>query len=347
MKNLKDTVLLLLSLLIPISCSDNEEGTGDNKREESYTSYYYYSYAAEDIISASDLDLQTDQFIPGPVYVQGDTLFIANIQENHYSVELYDRNKKKKIASIGRWDYQGQTDSLADRVEAIALSGDRLYLANIGSCIDVFDRVTLRFITRTGTRKWGENKKQMLHAHAMVATDGYLIVRTKNRLQVYREADVQAGTYQNVPFYSRGTKDGFTVNNGFHSYQMVKDTTGTVLLTDYGELGNRTIQAIDPAFISPGDNIALLDTSHTLSLSFHPCGIALYDHLLILTGNEGALHIYDREKKEFIQQFQSVSRYSFKKPEKLFIHQDELFISDRAARQLVSVRIHKNEIREY
>lgn len=67
-----------------------------------------------------------------------------------------------------------------DKIEAIGISGNRLYLANISSRIDVFDVRTLEFITRIGTGNWGDGINQMVHSHAMAITpDGNIMIRTK------------------------------------------------------------------------------------------------------------------------------------------------------------------------
>ena len=39
--------------------------------------------------------------------------------------------------------------------------------------------------------------------------------------------------------------------------------------------------------------------------------------------------------------------YTFKKPEKLLVDQNTLWVSDVNAQKLVEVKIYKNEIREY
>ena len=71
-----------------------------------------------------------------------------------------------------------------------------LYLANIGSCIDVFDVHTLKFITRIGNRNWGHGNAQLFHTHAMAIVNDYIIVRMKDGLQVTLQSDVSAEKIQ-------------------------------------------------------------------------------------------------------------------------------------------------------
>lgn len=49
----------------------------------------------------------------------------------------------------------------------------------------------------------------------MAIVDDYIIVRMKDGLQVTLQSDVSAEKYQNINYYSRGSLDGFDVNNGF------------------------------------------------------------------------------------------------------------------------------------
>lgn len=89
------TGCLLLMALITGSCSEEEnpEVRPATKPAEPYTSYYYYSYEAARQLSATDFALAEGQFTPGPTYIKGDTLFVANIQSGAFSLELYDRTR--------------------------------------------------------------------------------------------------------------------------------------------------------------------------------------------------------------------------------------------------------------
>lgn len=340
---------LTLSLAMG-SCTEEEkpERMPAPKAEEPYTSHYYYSYEAARRLSGEDFKTEQGQFIPGPAYIKGDTLFVANTHNSSLSLELYDQKKNLHLASLKSWKYKEVDQKFNDIIEAIAVSGDRLYLAGKGSRIDVFDVNTLAFITRIGTGNWGDGTNQMVHAHAMAITpEGMIIVRTKKNLLVYQEADVTPENYQKVPFYCRSKVDGMDTNNGFYSHQMVQDSTGIIYLADYGQYVNKKIQAIDPALIEKGDAKVLIDSEKTLLPDFNPCGIALYNDLMIVSAGNGTLSVYDRSKEIWGSSFRSVKGFSFQKPEKLLIDGNSLWISDIKAKALVEVRIHRNEIREY
>lgn len=340
---MKKAIYILCACALFLSACSEEE---PEVIPEKYNSYYYYSYELGESISGEQLSLSGD-FTPGPSLLRGDTLFIANITENNWSLELYDRKKKKHLTSLKSWTYKDEVQTFNNRIEAIAISGNRLYLANIGSCIDVFDVNTLRFITRIGTRNWGSGNREMLHSHAMVISGDYIIIRMKNRMQVYLESDVTEENYQKVPFYARGTVNGFDTNNGFYSHQMVVDKDGLILLADYGQYGNKKIQVIDPALIQKGDNIDMVDAGRTLSLDFNPAGIALYKDLIFISDGSGYIRVYDRVKQDFIQRFNSFNGYKLGKAVKLTTDGDRLWISDQTKKQLIGADIYQNEIREY
>lgn len=342
-------ILLSIASIWCSSCSkDDDKTTGEgNEPGKNYTSYYYYSYEAGEIISAKTLGFADSDFTPGPFLCQGDTLLIANVNAQHYSLELYNRKTKQHLASLQEWTYKGAKQKFSNKIEAIAISGNRLYLANIGSCIDVFNLKTLEFETRVGTGQWGENKNQMLHSHAMVVTNGYIVVRSKNRILVYQESDVTTANYQNVPFYCRTAISGFDTNNGFNSYQMVKDTTGLIFLTDFGQYGNRKVQAIAPTRIAAGDNTELIDADKSLTLEFNPRGIALQENRIFISDNSNKIQIYDRTRSGFVQTLSSIKGYQFKGPEKMQFDGKSLWVSDPTTKQLIEVNIYKNEIREY
>ena len=72
------------------------------------------------------------------------------------------------------------------------------------------------------------------------------MIRTKKNLLVYREADVTLENYQKVPFYCRSKGDGMDVNNGFHSHQMVQDSTVSFILLISGNMAIRKFKPSTP-----------------------------------------------------------------------------------------------------
>ena len=341
-------IYILLAGLCLLSCEKKkiEDVIREVEPEQPSSIHYYYSYKAGEVINAEKLGYASGEFMPGSTYIYGDTLFIANTQSGHFSVELYSLSAHQKIGSLNTWTYNGTTQTFNNYVEAISVANERLYLANIGSCIDVFDIHTLKFITRIGNRNWGHGNTQLFHTHAMAIVDDYIIVRMKNGLQVTLQSDVSAEKYQNINYYSRGSLDGFDVNNGFYPHQMAVDTTGLVFLADYGQYGNRKIHVIDTSLIQKGSNITMT-ASQTLPLEFNPRGIALYKNLMYISAADGSIRCYDREKKKFFLTFKSVPGYTFKGGQKLLVHNNRLWVTDISTREIVGVDIFRNVIEEY
>ena len=260
-------IYILFAGLCLLSCEKTkiEDVIREVEPDQPSSIHYYYSYKAGEVINGEKLGYASDEFMPGCTYIYGDTLFIANTQNGHFSVELYSLSAHQKLGSLNTWTYNDVMQTFGNYVEAISVANERLYLANISSCIDVFDVHTLKFITRIGNRNWGHGNTQLFHTHAMAIVDDYIIVRMKDGLQVTLQSDVSAEKYQNINYYSRGSLDGFDVNNGFYSHQMAVDTTGLVFLADYGQYGNRKIHVIDTTLIQKGSNITMT-TSQTLRL---------------------------------------------------------------------------------
>lgn len=338
------TIYALLICICLFACTKTvtEDVIRNTPAELPSASHIYYSYKAEEVIDAGKLGYDPGMFTPDCTYIYGDTLFIANTQSGYLSLDLYSLSAHKKIKEFTRWTYNGNTEQFSGRIQAISVDHGILYVANEGSCIDVFDVRTLKFITRIGNRNWGAGTTQFLHTHAMAIMGNYIIVRMKNRIQVMLQSEVSAEKYQNISFYSRGNSD-IGVNNGFASHQMAIDSTGRVFLTDYVQ---QKIQVIDTALIKKGDNINIT-TGQTIQLGFSPQGIALYKNLMYISGGDGSIRIYDRNKKEVITAFKSVPGYTISNAQKLLVHNNQLWITDIAAKKIVRIDILPNKIEEY
>lgn len=311
--------------------------------------YYYYSYKVQEVIDAQALGYAANEFVPDCIYIQGDTLFISNVQSGKFGVELYSLKEHKKINALNSWTYNGASQTFNKQVEAIAVSDGKLYLANRGYCIDVFDLKTLDFITRIGDRNyqnWDKNGARMLDLHAMAIAGNYIITRMKNSVQVNLTSDVQAANYQKINYFARSSTAGFDVNNGFYPHQMVVDTTGLVFLADYGQSGNKKIQVIDTALIKKGANLTLT-TDKTMALDFYPRGIALWKNFMYISAADGSIRCYDRTSQQFTQTIKTVSNYTLGSCQKLFVKDNTLWVTDLGKKAVVGVGIFKNAIEEY
>lgn len=150
-------IYILFAGLCLLSCEKTkiEDVIREVEPDQPSSIHYYYSYKAGEVINAEKLGYASGEFMPGCTYIYGDTLFIANTQNGHFSVELYSLSAHQKLGSLNTWTYNDAMQAFGNYVEAISVANERLYLANISSCIDVFDVHTLKFITRIGNRNWG------------------------------------------------------------------------------------------------------------------------------------------------------------------------------------------------
>ncbi|MCP3894796.1 MULTISPECIES: NHL repeat-containing protein [Bacteroides] len=341
---IKQTLIALFALFVAAGCSKEE--LIPETENENYTSHYYYSYVAQSAIDAAALGLAPGEYVPGPVCQHENVLYIANNKEGMQSVILYNIQTKQKIKTLRSWTYQEREQTFPNnKIEAISVSNGRLYVANIGSQIDVFDSTADQFITRIGTGQWGDGNTQMLHAHAMLIRDGYIYVRTKNCMQVYRESDITPANYMKVPYYCKSSTAGFDTNNGFNPYQMFADEKG-IYVTDFGQYGNKKLTYIQPDKVEQGSNKELIDSEKTLSFDFNMVGAAPYqDHFFLIQSN-GTIHLYDCKKGQVTHTFTTLFGAKLQKAQRIVIDEDRMWITDIAANKLYEVKIITNEIKE-
>lgn len=305
--------------------------------------YFYYSYKAEEVIDAETLGYAAGTFTPDCTYIYGDTLFVANTQSGYHSLEFYSLSAHRKIGSLTEWKYKEEKQGFNGRIQAVAIDNGKLYIANEGSCIDIFDSRSMEFITRIGNRNWGSGASQLLHTHAMALTGDYIIVRMKNRLQVMLQSEVNAEKYQNIAYYARGIQN-VGVNNSFASHQMVTDSaTNLTYLTDYVQ---QKIQVIDTALIRKGDNIEMMN-EQTTQLDFRPQGMALYKDMMYISGSDGSIRVYDRTKKEIMTVLKFTAGYAINNPQKLLVSGNHLWVTDIGTKKVVRIDISQHEIEEY
>ena len=98
-------IYILLAGLCLLSCEKTkiEDVIREVEPEQPSSIHYYYSYKAGEVINAEKLGYASGEFMPGCTYIYGDTLFIANTQSSHFSVELYSlsAHHKKSLAGQG------------------------------------------------------------------------------------------------------------------------------------------------------------------------------------------------------------------------------------------------------
>ena len=317
---------------------DNSDGKEDDK----YTSYWYYSYEAVQLLTAETLGLK-EEFNPFTTTHLGDTLFVANLVDN--SLLLIDLRTNQVMRTLRTWDFNGQEKSFGSQIEAIVPAGNRLYVAERQSRIHVFELPGLDYISCIGN---GNYNGPVFQAQAMTVKDGLVFSRDKNgTVSIYKEEDVTPENYQKTARYRRTSNMG-TVNNSFGTHSMILNEEGNILLTDFGA---RKIMVLDPALVNDDmqNNTSIALEDQTMMLGFNPTALTLGDKRLYATGNN-AVHIYDREIGEWSKTLKSIHGYAFSQPVRIHAQNDSVYwVSDthNSRKALVKMQVHKGEIREY
>ena len=104
-------------------------GNGEGEGNGDYTSYWYYSYEAAQLIDAETLGMETaEDFTPYTVAHLGDTLFIANIGKAGSSLLLFSIKKGERLGTLQSWQHDGGEKSFGSQIEAIGTSQGCLLL---------------------------------------------------------------------------------------------------------------------------------------------------------------------------------------------------------------------------
>ena len=106
------------------------------------------------------------------------------------------------------------------------------------------------------------------------------------------------------------------------------------------------IQVIDTALIQKGSNITMT-TNETIPLDFNPRGIAPYKNLMYISAADGSIRCYDRDKEEILSDLQIRTRLYIQRGQKLWVHNNRLWVTDVATKEIVGIDIFRNVIEEY
>lgn len=159
-------------------------GNGEGEGNGDYTSYWYYSYEAAQLIDAETLGMETaEDFTPYTVAHLGDTLFIANIGKAGSSLLLFSIKKGERLGTLQSWQHDGGEKSFGSQIEAIVPSGNRLYVAERQSRIHVFRLPELSYLTCIGNGQWSG---PVFQAQAMTVKDGLIFARDRNGQHLQR-----------------------------------------------------------------------------------------------------------------------------------------------------------------
>lgn len=341
-------LLVLLGGMTARCGKDDSENMDDAvSGEESYDSYWYYSYEAALSINAEALGMEdAESFVPYTVAHAGDTLFIANTGTAGNSLLVFSGKESKLLGTLTSWRFNNEEKSFGSSIEAIVPAGGRLYVAERQSRIHVFRLPDLAYITCIGNGQWNG---PVFQAQALAVKDGFIFARDKNGMvSVYKESDVTPENYQKVNRYRQVSGNGSAGNNVFAAHYMQFNAEGNILLTDYE---GRKIRVLDPALVNDelvnGTSIDVDELA--LTLDFRPKTFALCGERWYATGDNDAINVYDSQRNEWVKSMKTVKGYVFSQPARVYAQSDSvLWVSDthNTTRTLVKVVVHKGEIRE-
>lgn len=335
------------------SAPEDNDGTGNDDKE--YTSYWYYSYEAEQLLTAESLGIQKEQFMPYTVAHRNDTLFIANIaRAEDLQLILYSLKENRMLTTLRSWQFQGREMKFdsenGNKLDVILPVGDRLYVAEKKSRIHVFRLPSLEYISCIGDGNWS---REVFEAQAMIEHDGLLFARDKDsKISIYKADEATPQNYEKVKRYRRAAGTGSS-NNGFQPHNMVLDEKGNIVMTEYDA---KKIRTLNPALVTEqmqnGESIDIAERD--IKTDFWPRTLALRAERMYVSGtaagNRHAIFVYDRQAETWTKEFSRIKGYAFAEPARIYAQNDSLFwVSDTGAgkRTLVKMGVYKNEIREY
>lgn len=342
-------VLLLACAATAVRCTEETAAPewSSDLEEMTYTSYWYYTYEALETINHETLGLaEAADFNPYAVAERGDTLFVANSVAAGNSLILYSKKAKRPLGTVNTWTVNDAEKNFTSKINAIAVTDERLYVAEQQSLIHVFSLPGMEYCSCIGNGSWSG---PVFQAQAMTVKDGLIFARDKNgNVSVYKESDVTPENYQKINRYKQaGPGAGNSSNNAFAAHYMEADEEGHILLTAYEA---QSIRVLDPSLVNDEfKNGTNLDVDElTWTLAFHPKTFATNPERMYATGNNDAINVYDYAQKEWVKAFKSVKGFAFTRPERICKGSDGTFwISDIAKNTLVRMGVFKGEIREY
>lgn len=278
---------------------------------------YETPYVAE-ALQADDFGLAEGGFVAGGgmAFWQGRYIFVANnagadaTGGQGPSVIVYDMDARKTVATIAEWTHGGQTLSFkgpggaADRIDDIAVDArrGRLYVARRQSCVEVFDisdPAAPAYVTRIG--KLGTagayTRNRLSGSGAVLAAEGYLLVRDDMSLDTYLYDDITAAGFEEITCVTRDNRT--MTHSGHQPAQWATDPTyGSVYLTDYsGDF--KGIYRIDPSgadrWAEQGKVWQQQDLrSRALALGYRPTGLLITEAKVYATRQDGTLDVFSR-----------------------------------------------------
>ncbi|MDE5678112.1 hypothetical protein [Phocaeicola sp.] len=288
-------------------------GENDNGGNDGETMSFKLDYT--DVPGAT-----SDTFRPKDVYVYGDTLYVVNDADYHYSLEVFSlaEGKKKYLESISEWNRGETTEAFGGRPNGVTRANGKIYVTHEGSRTEVFNAENHQFITCIGNGQWGTGPSQTVHAFDVVYYKGIIFIHDKRYVDIVEEQQIQSAPPR---IYARSEHLGET--NG--TYGMAVDEKAEVLYTTH------PAKRID--LFTLGDMREGVSPKRSGQLAYKntPYALDLYEGKLFVSsnGNEKFCEV-DPTTGTIIKDHSNISNIALQAPEKFCIRRNTLFIIDRA-----------------
>jgi DNA-binding beta-propeller fold protein YncE len=343
MKN-KYTIIIfaLLSLLMLFSCTNDIE-----KIYPEFSTYLDYNFKLEKTIDIATV--KTNTFNPKGVFLDNGKIYITNYSENR--LEIVDAKTGTVLKYIKQWNFNGATETL-DHPTDVCVSNGRIYVTNLWSYrVDVFDAKTLAFISCIGVGNyWGDNS--ILDPWTVKVSGKKVFVKTREAyIAVYNTDDITPANYKKVKAKAFLTLQNEGFDNNSYSMEcsnnklyLTDRNSKKIFVFDIDKIDfNNSALADKSKAIAPSSSIILKDMTAV------PSGLSIYkDSLMFVSYNNlPRIDIMKKDDNNVISSFQDLGGVQFGKPEKIFIKNDTLLISDSNKNIVNIATIKQSKIKEY
>lgn len=260
-------------------------------------------------------------FRPKDVYVYGDTLYVVNDADNHYSLEVFNiaNGDKKHVASIKEWSRGEATEKFSGRPNGVTRANGKIYVTHENSRTEIFNATDHRFFTCIGTGNWGTGSSQTVHAFDVALYKGLIIIRDKRTVVTVEERLLEEGK---TPFiYTRFEGLG----EAAATYGMaVNDQTGLL----YSTHPSKRIDVFKLDSIREGTS---LKRTKQLTYKNGPYALDFYKGKLFVSSNGSEKFCeVNPGTGDILKDFTVIGGITLQSPEKFCIRRNTLFIVDRA-----------------
>lgn len=344
--NIAFALCLLLNASLLISCSKTEIEKVLPEANASFTDYNLKLESSIDVTTVGTTD-----FIPKGSFVSNGKIYIANNSANR--LEVIDAKTGNPVGFIKDWTVNGNQESLNAPTD-VCVSNGRIYVSSKNSYrVDVFDEKTLAFISCIGTGDYWSDYS-MLEPYSIRISGNKAFVLTRDpqgTVRVYNTEEINSDTYKKVQtkaFLSLELQSdqwdaAYSMEISGNQLYVADRTNKRILVYDIdsvdfknADLAQKT-NAVKPSFI-----IDLKDK--TVS----PTGLSFFKDFMMVSYNDSPrVDVLNKTDGNVVSTFSSVDNIPLKSPERIFVKNDTLLVSDSSNKMFHISTIHEMLIKEF